>query len=148
MLSYRPVMAIKIRDKIVEKSAPYLRPGEKVQAVIPGQTMNGWWVFLILVGIIPYFIVLMSLNRYRIALVTDQRILLLDAGKWTMGTPKQVLGELPRGIVLGEPSSLWWTCTALGEPLHVHRRFHRDVIAADAALRAGSIPPPPPPPPA
>jgi len=149
-------MAIKIRDKIVENSAQYLRPGERVQAVIPGQTSSGWWAFLILVGILPYFVVYMAINRFRIALVTDQRILVLDAGKWTMGTPKKVLGELPRGIRLGQPSSLWWKCTALGEPLHVHRRFHKDVLAADAALVQSSVPPahapqvqaPPPPPPA
>jgi len=118
-------MAIKIRDKIIENTTQFLAPGETVQAVIPGQTFSGWW------GVLTYFFVFS--NRFHVALVTDQRILVLDAGKWSMGTPKEVLLELPRTTQIGPASGLWWKCTTLGDKLYVHRRFHKDVEAADAA---------------
>jgi len=32
------------------------------------------------------------------------------------------------------PSGLWWRCETLGEPVYIHKRFHKDVTRADAAL--------------
>ena len=74
-------------------------------------------------------------NSYSPVLVTDRRILLLDSGKWSLGKPKSITAEFPRQIKLGPPSGLWWKCTALGDSkVYVHKRFHKDVEAADAAI--------------
>jgi hypothetical protein len=121
-------MAIKIRDKIIENSQKFLEPGETVEAVMVGQKISGWW------GLLTYFWVFW--NRFDAVIVTQKRILVLDCGKWTTGTPKSVLRELPRNTRIGPASGLWWKCTSLGEKLYIHKRFHKDVAAADAALPA------------
>ena len=119
-------MAIKIRDKIIENSQQFLQPGETVEAVIVGQRISGWW------GALTYLWVFW--NRYEAVLATPQRILVLDLGKWTMGTPKSVIRELPRNTRIGPASGLWWKCETIGEKLYINKRFHKDVAAADAAL--------------
>ena len=118
-------MAIAIREKIIENSQQFLRPGEQVQAVIGGQTLSGWWGAL---SSLVFF-----WNNYRAVLATDQRILVLHCGKMRMGKPQSVVRELPRATRIGPASGLWWKCETLGEKLYVHKRFHKDVEAADAA---------------
>ena len=119
-------MAIAIRDKITENSQQFLQPGEQVQAVIGGQTLSGWWGAL--TSLFFFW------NNYRAVLATDRRILVLHCGKWRMGAPKSVVTELPRNTKIGPPSGLWWKCETLGDKLYVHKRFHKDVEAADAAI--------------
>lgn len=119
-------MATPLREKIVNNSAAYLRPGEQVQGAFSGQTLSGWWFLLT-------WLMFFKLN-YRAVIVTDQRILILDTGKWSATKPKGVVAELPRNVVIGPPSGLWWKCLTLGEKLYVHKRFHKDVIAADEML--------------
>lgn len=126
-------MPTPIREKIVNNAAPYLRPGEQVQGAFAGQTISGWW------SVLTYLFIFWL--RYRSVIVTDQRILILDTGKWSMTKPKGVVAELPRNIVIGPASGLWWKCEALGEKLYVHRRFHKDVVAADNALAASGVAP-------
>jgi len=50
-----------------------------------------------LIDLIPVLLV----NRYRIVAVTDQRILVLDTGRWSVKTARAVLTELPRSTRLG-----------------------------------------------
>ena len=116
-------MAIAIREKILENSQQFLQQGEQVQAVIGGQTLNGW-----LGGVLLFF------NRFRAVLATDRRIVVLDCGKMRMGKPMSVIRELPRNTKIGPTKGLWWKCTTLGDKMYVHRRFHKDVAAADAAI--------------
>jgi hypothetical protein len=125
-VDYGSDMAIALRKKILENSQQFLTPGEEVQAVIAGQTLSGWLGGL---SALVYF-----WNNFRVVLVTDQRILVLDCGKLRLGKPKSVVRELPRATRIGTPSGLWWKCTTLGEKLYVHKRFHKDVVAADAAI--------------
>jgi hypothetical protein len=49
---------------------------------------------------------------------------------------KDLIRELPRHTRVGPPSGLWWRCETLGELLYIHKRFHKDVTAADAVLTA------------
>lgn len=119
-------MAFKLRDKITENSKKFLRPDEPVVAVICGQRISGWWGALTTLWVFW--------NRYEAIVVTPQRIVRLDCGRWTMGTPRSVLGELPRSIRIGPPQGLWWKCTSLGQTLYIHKRFHKDVALADAML--------------
>jgi hypothetical protein len=117
-----------LRDSMRESAAAYLRPGEPIQAVIGAQTASQW-----LAGLTGIFVFL-SFNRYRILAVTPNRILVLDAGKTSMKTARGVVTELPRSTRLGPPSGLWHRIPAGGETLRVHRRFFKDIEAADAAL--------------
>lgn len=128
-----------IRDKIVENSKPFLAPGEQVQAAFAAQTFSQYWFLL------SWIIVLIK-NSFRSVVVTDRRILVLNTGKWSATKAKSVLRELPRSTDIGSPSGLWWRTDALGERLYVHKRFHKDVVAANELARAGGqqFPPPPP----
>ena len=132
-----------IREKIVEKAAPFLEPGEQVQAVIGAQTASQ---FLFLLGALPFILS----NRYRCVLATDRRILVLDSGRRSAAAPKAVTRVLPRATRIGPPSgAIWFVTGSLGETLRIHKRFFKDIEAADAAAGAAAgTPPPPPPPPA
>jgi hypothetical protein len=111
-------------------AAPYLAPGETVQAVIGAQTASQWLAAL--TGIFVF----LGLNRYRILVVTPQRILVLDAGKSSMKKARGVVGELPRSTRLGPATGIWHVIPAVNEKLRVHRRFFKDLEAADSEAAA------------
>ena len=119
-----------IRDKIVRNAQPYLEPGETVQAVFPATG-----------GPSPYFLFLTYLMffwmKYVVVVVTDRRILLLKTSAFATTKPKELLGTYPRETRLGPVSGLWGTIN-LGGKYYVHKRFHSDVNAADAAAPATS----------
>lgn len=115
-----------IRDKMTANAAPHLQPGETVQAVFGAQT-HSQYLFLISVFI------LLLLNSYRVVVVTDRRILVCRSGRLSTAAVNEVLRELPRSTRIGPPSGLWWKSESLGERLYVHKRFHKDVNAADGA---------------
>lgn len=71
-------------------------------------------------------------NNYRVVIATDQRILVNNSGKWGATNSKSVVHELPRTTLIGPASGLWYSTDALGESLHIHKRFHKDVEAADS----------------
>jgi hypothetical protein len=126
-----------IRDKIVENAKPFLGPGEQVQAAFAAQTFSQYWFLL------SWIIVLVK-NSFRSVVVTDRRILVLNTGKWSATKAKSVLRELPRSTQIGTPSGLWWRTDALGERLYVHKRFHKDVVAANELAPAPGSPMAPP----
>jgi hypothetical protein len=111
-----------------ESAAQYLRPGEPIQAVIGAQTASQWLAAL--TGIFVF----LGLNHYRILAVTPNRIVVLDAGKTSFKTARGVVGELPRSTRLGPGSGVWHRVQAGPENLRVHRRFYKDMEAADSAL--------------
>lgn len=117
-----------LRDAMTQSAAPYLQPGEPVQAVIGAQTASQW-----LAALTGVFIFL-GLNRYRILIVTPARILVLDAGKVSMKKARGVVMELPRSTRLGPGSGIWHRIPAGSETLRVHRRFFKDIEAADRAV--------------
>jgi hypothetical protein len=114
-----------LRDSMRDSAAPYLRPGETVQAVLGAQTASQ------LLAAVTGVFMFLGLNRYRIVVVTSQRVLILDAGRASMKTARGVVAELPRSTRLGPPSGLWHVIPAAGENLRVHRRFFRDIETAD-----------------
>jgi hypothetical protein len=116
---------VAIRDSMLRSAAPYLRPGEPVQAVFGSQTASPYLAQL--TGIFVF----LSLNRYRIVVVTPTRILVLDAGKTSLKNAKGMLMELPRSTRLGPPSGVWHKIPMGRETLRVHRRFFKDIQAAD-----------------
>ena len=122
-------MAVAIRDKIKEKAQGLLEPGEQIQAVIPAQTRNGWLGALGIVWLI-------FTNRYRPIVVTDRRIAITDSGKWAMAKPTTIVASLPRNTQIGPAKGIWWKSMTLGQPLFIHKRFHKDVDLADSVRPA------------
>jgi hypothetical protein len=117
---------------MLETSAQYLEPGEEVEAVFGGQTVSQY-LFALTGGIIFY-----SMNRYRMIVVTPQRILVLDTGKFGMRKARGIVAELPRAMQLGPASGVWHLIPVNGERLHVHRRFFKEIRNADAAIPAAA----------
>jgi hypothetical protein len=107
-------------------AAQFLQPGEQIQAIIGAQTASQW-----LAGLTGVFVFL-GLNRYRIIAVTPSRIVVLDAGKTSMKTARGVVRELPRTTRLGPGAGMWHKIPAGDETLRVHRRFYKDLEAADS----------------
>ena len=117
-----------LRDSMRESAAQYLRPGESIQAIFGAQTASQWLAAL--TGVFVF----LGLNPYRIVVVTEQRILILDAGKTSMKRARGVVTELPRSTRLGPGSGVWHQVPAGNEKLRVHRRFFKDIETADSAL--------------
>ena len=117
-----------LRDSMRDSAAQYLRPGEPVQAVIGAQTASAW-----LAGLTG-FLVFLNLNKYRIIAVTPTRIVVLDAGKTSMKKARGAVTELPRSTRLGPGTGVWHQIPAGRETLRVHRRFYKDLEAADFSL--------------
>jgi hypothetical protein len=123
---------VALRDAMRYSAAPYLRPGEQVQAVIGAQTASQWLAAL--TGVFAF----LGFNRYRILVVTPGRILVLDAGKSSMKKARGIVMELPRTARLGPGAGLWHRVPAGQENLRVHRRFFKDIENADAAAALSS----------
>ncbi|RFS83944.1 hypothetical protein D0T12_17250 [Actinomadura spongiicola] len=115
-----------IRDKMRANAAHVLKPGENIQAVFGAQTTSQYF------ALISFWILIIA-NSYRVVVVTDQRVLVCRSGRLRTTPVVEVLRELPRDTRIGPPSGLWWRCETLGERLYVHKRFHKDVNAADGA---------------
>jgi hypothetical protein len=118
-----------LRDKISSNFSSLLQPGETVQQVFVGQTKSGWWQALGLLGL------LIARPKMRAVAATDRRIIVADGSIWAISKVNGLVSEHPRSTDLGQPSGLWWRTDALGEPLFVHKRFHKDVEAANAGRR-------------
>jgi hypothetical protein len=116
-----------LRDSMRASAAGYLRPGETVQAVIGAQTASP--MLAALTGVFVF----LGLNRYRMLVVTPSRIAVLDTGKMSMAKARGVVTELPRSTRLGPASGVWHQIPAGDETLRVHRRFFKDIEAADSA---------------
>lgn len=128
-----------IQDRIAAAAAPFLEPGETVSTAFVAQTASSWWI---LVGFLPFLV----LNKYRNVVVTDWRILVLESGRLFSTKPKSVIRALPRSTRIGPfRGALWYAGGTLGETLRIHKRFQKDVEAADAAAPGAALPPPPPP---
>ena len=116
-----------IRDKLRANAAHLLQPGEVVQAVFVGQTTSQWF------ALISIWIIIIK-SPYRVVVVTDRRILVCRSGRFRTTPVNEVIAELPRATRIGPASGLWYKCQTLGDRLYIHKRFHKDVASADAAL--------------
>jgi len=121
-------MAIAMRDRISEKAAPYLQPGEVIQDAFAGQAASPFW------SLLSYWIVIIK-NAYRAVVVTDRRIIVFQSSRWGYSNIKSIKRELPRATRLGPPQgTVWYKTEVLGELLYIHRRFFKDIEGADAKL--------------
>lgn len=121
-------MAIAIRERIQERVAPYLQPGEVVQQAFAAQAASPFW------SLLSYWIIVIK-NAYRAVVVTDRRIIVFQSSRWAFSSIKSVKLELPRATRIGPAQgTVWYKSETLGEMLYIHRRFFKDIEAADAAL--------------
>lgn len=112
-----------LRDKLAARSQPLLPPGSNIRHTFACQTGPNPWFFL-LTYLIFFWI------QYRIVAVTDDAIYVMRSSKFTL-KPKEVLATLPRQTRLGPVSGLWGKLDLMGQTHWVHKRFHKDIEAAD-----------------
>jgi hypothetical protein len=130
-----------MREKLVQRAQPYLQPGERIQSIFLAQTgPSPYWLFL------SVWIVVFSAG-YSTVVVTDRAIVVLQNGRLTGTRAKGVRLRGPRNAWLGQPRGMWGSIQ-LDKKYWVHKRFHKDVRAADAALaemnaQQGVLPPAP-----
>lgn len=118
-----------LRDKLSSRAQPFLEPGEQITQIFPTQVgPNPWMV----PAIGP--IIVMFMSKMRVIAVTDRAVLVLNSSKLSP-KPTGLLQRLPRQTRLGPiEGKIWGKATIGGERNWVHKRFHKDLQAADAAL--------------
>jgi uncharacterized protein DUF2510 len=146
---------VSLRKKLAERARPYLEPGEHIQAVFKAQSgASPYWqgliaglvVFVALnlqaifhagflvteVGVVVALMIAFSvLFRVHHVVVTDRAIVVLDASMWT-NRPTRLRLRHPRNFYFGRMSRIWGKFVLDNTKYWVHRRFHKDVAAADA----------------
>ena len=123
-----------LRDKLRERAAPYLEPGEQIQQIFLSQSgPNPNWMFL---TYLVFFWV-----HYHVFVVTDRNIVILESSFWAPTKPKALEKRLPRNASLGQPSGLWGNFEIEGTKYYVHKRFHKDVTAASSGVPASVVTP-------
>ena len=121
-----------LRDKLRDRAQRYLEPGEQIQAVWLGQSgPSPYYMFL------SYWIVIIG-GHYKVFVASDRAILVLDAGKMMPAKPKRLRVRATRQVQLGPCSGLWGQIQVAGTRYWVHKRFHKDIDAADAAMAQGA----------
>jgi hypothetical protein len=108
-----------LRDKLTQRAVPYLEPGEQIHAI-----------FIARPGAWPYWGHVLG---HVTVVATDRAIVVLRSGRFTSTRPQSLLARLPRQP-MDEPSGLWARLRLGGTPYWLHRRFHKDVRAANASI--------------
>jgi hypothetical protein len=120
-----------IRDKLAQRATPFLEPGEQIQSVFLAQSgASPYWSFL------SAWIVIITAG-YATIVVTDRSIVVLRNGRLAGSVAKSLLARVPRQP-MDSPSGLWGQVNLGGTRYWVHKRFHKDVEVANAAI-AGSV---------
>jgi hypothetical protein len=127
-----------LREKLTDRVAPYIQPGEQVQHVfLASGGMNPWLAstFGAIGGALLAVIGQATLIKRRIIAVTDQSVVVLEAN-FNGTKPKSVVARLPRNTTIGPVKGIWSPVRFFDEKLYIHKKFHKDVRAADSALTA------------
>jgi hypothetical protein len=120
-----------LRDKLAQRAVPFLEPGEQVQAIFVAQSgASPYW------SVLSTWIVLLT-RGYATVVATDRAVVVLRNGWFTSTRPQGLRARLPRRP-MDEPSGLWAKLELDGTRFWVHRRFHKDVRAANAAILGGA----------
>jgi hypothetical protein len=114
-----------LRDKMKKAVAPHLEPDEAVQEIFGAQTKSQYFI------LISYWILLAN-KAWRVVAVTDRRIIVFQCGRSGMTKIGGITAQTRRHTRIGPPKGLWYRVENLGERLYVHKRFHKDIAAADA----------------
>ena len=122
-----------IRSKFRKKIEPQLEPGETIQQVFLAQSgPNPYWMFL------TYLFLFWI--KYWVFAVTDRRILVFRTSVLFPSAVKDLTATLPRETKFGPVSGLWAQIEIGGTRYWVHKRFRKDVQAADMAATAEAVP--------
>jgi hypothetical protein len=124
-----------LQNTLATRCQPFLPPDSQIRQVFLAQTGPSPWFFLLT------YLILFAI-QYRLVCVTDDGIYVLRASKFLV-KPKELIATLPRQTRLGPVSGLWGQMQLMGERHWVHKRFHKDVNAADAAAPTAAPPPAP-----
>lgn len=124
-----------IRDQIQKNASKLLEPGETIQAVFSAQTgPNPNYAFI--TWLVAFF------AKYVSVIATDRRILLVKSSIWRRSALGDIIDTYPRETKLGPASGRLWSKIELGGNSYwVHRRFSKDVQAADAHLEPAAAQP-------
>lgn len=122
-----PDHTVKPRADLVDGALPFLPAGSEIRQVFIGQAAPSFFYF-----IVTYLTGIMSRNKYRCVVVTDDAIYVLESTKWSGGArPREMVGRMPRHTRLGPVRGRWAEVDLLGERHWVHQRFHDQIAAAD-----------------
>ncbi|KPM51521.1 hypothetical protein CcI49_15595 [Frankia sp. CcI49] len=91
---------------------------------------------MLVVLLMGFALVVLARTRNRIVVVTDQAVVVLEAGLFASRTPSGPvpLVRLPRRTVLGPPRGFVGSMSLAGEKVWIPFRHHKDVAAANAGL--------------
>ena len=137
------------RERIIERSAPFLEESEVVAHVIRGlEGMNRWLGMIIALAvafpagffvppifIVPiYYLLFTGMYPRRIILATDQAVIVLGGGRLRF-TPRQVLDRVDVETPIGPLKGTFWRFVILnGRRVYVVPRSYPEVAAADRDL--------------
>jgi hypothetical protein len=122
-----------IRTKLENNVQPQLEPGETLRAVFPAQGGPNPWLLAF-----SGYLIFMWLAKYVIIAVTDKRIVVFKASALGTTKPKEVLATFPRDTRLGPVSGIWGKLELGGTRYYVHKRYQKDIEAANAAPAAAA----------
>jgi len=119
---------------LAERSQPFLPEGAQVRQVFICQT--GPNPALLIITYLVYFWI-----KYRTVCVTQDAIYVIRGSKLT-GRPQEVIATLPRQTRIGPMSGMvWGKIDLMGQRHWVHKRFFKDVEAADLEASMFATPP-------
>ena len=119
-----------LREKLIERTKPFLEADEQVKAVFLAQTGPTPWLGGL--GALIYAFI----AKFRIVVVTDRSIVLLKAGALGGTKPKELVKRVPRTPLEPFSAKVWGKVMIDGERHWVHRRFKKDVDAVSSVTGA------------
>jgi hypothetical protein len=117
-----------LREGLATRAQPFLEPGERVEAIFNAQS-----------GASPYFsllsawIVILTAAYVAIA-VTDRSVVVLRNGRFLGTRPIAAKARFPRQPLGEVTGTVWGKVEVGGTRYWVHRRYHKDVREANAAI--------------
>jgi hypothetical protein len=124
------IPSMKVRDELRSSAFHLLRPGEQMQVVSRLRQMTPYAGPFIGAGLT------LSSNCSRVVVVTDRRILLCHTARIRTTQVNEVGLDLPRNTIIRPAHGIWYQTDGLAESIYIHRRYHKDVAAADSAIGA------------
>jgi hypothetical protein len=116
-----------IQSKIRENVQPQLEAGETFQSGFPAQSGISPWLM------IGTGLLLIWKATFVNVAVTDRRILVYKRGAFKAAEMKELIGTFPRETSFGKQSGIFGTVELGGKKYWVHKKFRKDIEAADAA---------------
>jgi hypothetical protein len=112
---------VAVRDKLRERLAPRLEPGEQIQNVFLAETGPSPMTALISAW-------LRWFTKYWVITKPDRRIAVFSASKFRSARPRAHQADFPLGMSLEHTSGAVWQSLRLGDKRYrVHRRFRSDL---------------------